>query len=252
MDNKINMIEPQVAAPNTTQAENINLEIDFIGEFVNKNGVNLLELEKNNPKVFTIVEMTLNLLNDKFGTSKTVEEKIEEVFSEPEIVEGEKSNLIPLNIITVKSNEGKVDLKGKIYTTWEALNNDLKLLYDTTIAGYNKVNIKVLFANDDYLIDRINVGENDFNPFEEKIGIFLERPFNVDNLQDDIDIYQWEDDVYVVSEAPILEGEDELTKEKIEEQILELSMRLMNEDDEQRQKELQSEIDALNSLYNLI
>jgi len=243
--------QQQVSASTTTQVENANLEGDFIGEFVNKNAVNLLELEKNNPQVFSIVEMTLNLLNDKFGGGKTVGEKVEEVFTEPEIVAGEKSNLIPLQLITIKSNEGKVDLKGQTFRTWEGLNDALKSVYDTSVAGYNKVTIKVVFENGDYFVERVYVGENEYNPFVENIGLYLERPFEIDGLNDDLDIYQWEDDFYITSQAPSTEVEDELSKEKIEAQVLELQMRLINEDDEERIKELQFEIDTLNSLYNI-
>ena len=245
--------QQQVPAPPTTQVQNLNLQGDFIGEFVNKNAVNLLELEKNNPQVFSIVEMTLNLLNDKFGGGKTVGEKVEEVFAEPEIVAGEKSNLIPIDSIVIRANEGKVSLNGQTFTTWEGLNDALKLVYDTSIAGYNKVTIKVTFQNGDYFVERVYVGENEYNPFVENIGLYLERPFEIDRLNDDLDIYQWEDDVYITSQAPITTTEDEgeLTKENIEAQVLELQMRLINEDDEERIKELQFEIDTLNSLYNI-
>lgn len=231
----------------------LDLEGDFIAEFVNKNATNLLELEKNNRPLFDIVEMTLNLLNKKFGKGDDLGEKVEEVIDNSEeiiqAIEQKNPNLIALKEIKVEWNEGSIDLKGQVFTTWTDFTNALKPLYDISIGGYNKVKFKATFDDGNYIIDRVDVGERDFNPETTKVGEYIDRPFSYsDNLDEDLDKYQW-DDVIVVTESG---EEDAISKEDVENEIKSFEIALMFEEDESKINEINEKIEALKTSLLLI
>jgi hypothetical protein len=235
------------------QDKTLNLEGDFIAEFLNKNATELLELESNNRPLFDVVEMTLNLLNQKFGKGDDIGEKVEDVIvhSEEIINEIKQTNpdLIGLKEIKVEYNEGSVDLKGSVFTTWTDFTNALKPLYDTSISGYNKVKFKATFDDGKYIIDRVDVGQNDFNPETMKVGEYVDRPFSFfDNLDDDLDKYQW-DDVIVVTESG---EEDAISKDDVENEIKSLEIALMFEEDQDKIDEINQKIEALKTSLLLI
>jgi len=231
----------------------LDFEGDFIAEFVNKNATNLLELEKNNRPLFDVVEMTLNLLNKKFGKGDDLGEKVEEVIDNSEeiiqAVQEKNPDLISLKEIIVQSNEGSIDLKGKVFTTWTDFTNALKPLYDTSIGGYNKVRFKATFEDGKYIIDRVDVGQNDFNPETTKVGEYIDRPFSdFDNLDDDLDKYQW-DDVIIITESG---EEDAISKDDVENEIKSLEIALMFEEEETKIEEIKAKIEALKISLQLI
>jgi hypothetical protein len=247
VDNKFSFVREEKVEPKP-----LNMEGDFIAEFLNNNASDLLELEKNNRPLFDVVEMTLNLLNKKFGKGDSIGEKVDEVIDNAEEiitnVQGKDPNLIGLKEIKVEWNEGTIELNGKVFTSWTEFTNALKPLYDTSVQGYNKVKFKATFDDGKYIIDRVDVGVNDFNPNTMKVGEYIDRPFAYfDNLNDDLDKYQW-DDVVVITEG----GEEEITKEDIENEIKALEISMMLEEDEDKVKEIEQKIYALNISLTLI
>jgi hypothetical protein len=258
--NKYN-IELEASTPSVpTSTEDVdttplNLEGDFIGEFVNKNAKNLLELEKNNRPLFDVVEMTLNLLSEKFGSGQNVAEKVDVVIDNADeiinAVQEKDPNLIGLTEIEVLSNEGSPSIKGKKYTSWTEFNEALKPLLEVGVGGYNKVRFKATFDDGNKIEDRVDVGENSFNPFENKVGEYVDRPFMFnDTLYEDLDKYQWDDEI-IVSES----SDSELvsvSKEDIENEISALEISLMLEEDENKVKEINEKIEALKISLELI
>lgn len=230
----------------------LNMEGDFIGEFVNKNATNLLELEKNNRPLFDVVEMTLNLLSKKFGKGESVGDKVQEVIENADeiitSVQGKDANLIGLRSIVVVANDGSINLKGNVYQSWTEFNDALKTLYDDNKFVGKKVKFQAWFDDDKHIIERVDVGVNDFDPYAMKVGEYIDRPFGFfDNLDDDLDKYQWDDEI-IVSES--VEGEP--TREDIENEINALNVALMYEDDEERINEINERINALNITLTLI
>jgi hypothetical protein len=255
--NKFNVVEDlstqNVVTPSVdVDITPLNMEGDFIAEFLNNNASDLLELEKNNRPLFDVVEMTLNLLNKKFGKGDSIGEKVDEVIDNAEeiitSVQGKDPNLIGLKEIKVEWNEGAIQLDGKVFTSWTEFTDALKPLYDTSVQGYNKVKFKATFDDGKYIIDRVDVGVSDFNPNTMKVGEYVDRPFAYfDNLDDDLDKYQW-DDVVVITEG----GVEEITKEDIENEIKALEISMMLEEDEDKVKEIEQKIYALNISLTLI
>jgi hypothetical protein len=227
------------------EAKPLNMEGDFIGEFLNNNASDLLELEKNNRPLFDMVEMTLNFLNQKFGKGDDITEKVDVVIDNAQetikSVQGKDPNLIGLNEINVLSNEGSVNLKGNKYKSWTEFNDALKLLYDENSLGYNKVKFSATFDDGKHIIERVDVGVNSFDPNTMKVGEFIERPFGFfDNLDDDIDKYQWDDEIVITDDSV-----DEITPDDIQIQIDTLKMVMMAEDDAEKIKEIEEVIKGL-------
>lgn len=243
----------QSATISTTQEPKpLNMEGDFIAEFLNNNASDLLELEKNNRPLFDVVEMTLNLLNEKFGKGDSIGEKVDEVIDNAEeiitSVQGKDPNLIGLKEIEVLANEGSPNIKGSKYTSWTEFTNALKPLLEIGVGGYNKVKFKATFDDGKHIIERVDVGENSYNPFDTKVGEYIDRPFGFfDNLDEDLDKYQWDDEI-VVTESEV----GELTKEDIDSEIVALTIAMMLEEDEQKIKEIQDKIEALRITLTLI
>jgi hypothetical protein len=234
------------------EPKELNMEGDFIGEFVNNNATNLLELEQNNRPLFDLVEMTLSLLNKKFGKGDDIAEKVDVVIDNADeiitSVQGKDVNLIGLKEIEVIVNEGSPNIKGNKYTSWTEFTDALKPLLEIGVGGYNKVKFKATFDDGKHIIERIDVGENSYNPFDMKVGEYIERPFGLfDNLDDDIDKYVWDDEIIITEE-----GEQEPTKEDVENQIKALNISLMFEDDQERIDEINQKINALNITLTII
>jgi len=230
----------------------LNMEGDFIGEFLNNNASDLLELEKNNRPLFDVVEMTLNLLNKKFGKGEEITDKVDVVIDNAEeiikSVQGKDPNLIGLKEIEVLANEGSPNIKGNKYTSWTEFTNALKPLVEIGVGGYNKVKFKATFDDGRYIIERVDVGENNYNPNLIKVGEYIDRPFGMfDNLDDDIDKYVWDDEIIITEE-----GEQEPTREDVENQIKALNISLMFEDDQERIDEINEKINALNITLTII
>jgi hypothetical protein len=240
---------PQIDTNVIATDEPLNFEGDFIGEFINKNADNLLELEKNNKEVFNVVEMTLNFLNSKFSKGDIADKVQDVVQVSQDVVKGD-TDLIKLKEIRVLSNEGKVDLKSKTYTTWTDFTNALKPLYDDTNAGYNKVTFQVTFEDSSSFIDRVDVGKNDYNPIMQNIGEYVDRPFQIqDELGDDLDSYQWDDEI---GEAFIDNDNGGFSAQDIQEEIDNLEISLMYEEDEDTIQFINDKIEQLKFSLTLI
>jgi hypothetical protein len=250
---------PQMPTPQNITTPNVdvdttplNMEGDFIGEFVNKNATNLLELEKNNRPLFDVVEMTLNLLSSKFGKGESAAEMVDVVIDNADEiiknVKGKDPNLIGLTKIVVVANDGSINLKGNVYQSWTEFNDALKPLYDDNKFVGKKVKFQAWFDDGKHIIERVDVGVNDFDPYAMKVGEYIDRPFGFfDNLDDDLDKYQWDDEI-VVTES----GDGEPTREDIENEINALNVALMYEDDDERINEINERINALNITLTLI
>ena len=228
------------------------MEGDFIGEFVNKNATNLLELEKNNRPLFDVVEMTLNLLSSKFGKGESVAEKVDVVIDNADEiiknVQGKDPNLIGLTKIVVVANDGNINLKGNVYQSWTEFNDALKTIYDDNKFVGKKVKFQAWFDDGKHIIERVDIGVNDFDPYAMKVGEFIDRPFGFfDNLDEDLDKYQWDDEIVVTENV-----EGEPTREDIENEINALNVALMYEDNDERISEINERINALNITLTLI
>lgn len=247
VDTQIDTNVPEPMDVDTT----LNMEGDFISEFINKNATNLLDLEKNNKPIFDVVEMTLNLLNQKFGKGD-IADKVQDVVQITDDVVTQDTNLIGLKEIKVISNEGKEDLKNKVFTTWTDFTNALKPLYDDTIGGYNKVRFRATFEDGSSFGDRVDVGANDYNPFNQKVGDYVDRPFDFeDKLGDDLDAYQWDDEVAEdLVDVPVSDGG--FSAEDIQEEIDNLEISLMYEEDEDTIKFINDKIEQLKFSLTLI
>jgi len=240
---------PQMDTFVVTTDKTLNMSGDFIGQFINQNADNLLELEKNNKEVFNVVEMTLNFLNSKFSKGDIADKVQDIVQVSQDVVQGD-TDLIKLKEIRVLSNEGKVDLKSKTYTTWTDFTNAMKPLYDDTIAGYNKVTFQVTFEDSSSFIDRVDVGKNDYNPLMQNIGEYVERPFAIqDELGDDLDAYQWDDEI---GEAFIDNDNGGFSAQDIQEEIDNLEISLMYEEDEDTIQFINDKIEQLKFSLTLI
>lgn len=230
----------------------LDMEGDFIAQFLNNNASNLLELEKNNRPLFDVVEMTLNLLNQKFGKGDSIGEKVDEVIDNAEemitSVQGKDPNLIGLKEIEVLANEGSPNIKGNKYTSWTEFTDALKPLLEIGVGGYNKVKFKATFDDGKHIIERVDVGENSYNPLDMKVGEYIDRPFGFfDNLDDDLEKYQFDDEI-VVTEG----GEQETTREDIENEIKALEIALSWQDEQDKIDEINEKINALNITLTLI
>ena len=228
------------------------MEGDFIGEFVNNNATNLLELEQNNRPLFDLVEMTLTLLNKKFGKGDDIAEKVDVVIDNADeiitSVQGKNANLIGLKEIEVLKNEGSPNIEKNKYTSWTEFTNALKPLFEVGVGGYNKVKFDATFDDGKHIIERIDVGENSYNPFEIKVGEYIDRPFGFfDNLDDDIDKYVWDDEI-IITES----NQQELTREDVENEINALKIALSWQDDQEKMDEINEKINALNITLTLI
>ena len=234
------------------EPKELNMEGDFIGEFVNNNATNLLELEQNNRPLFDLVEMTLTLLNKKFGKGDDIAEKVDVVIDNADeiitSVQGKNANLIGLKEIEVLKNEGSPNIEGNKYTSWTEFTNALKPLFEVGVGGYNKVKFDATFDDGKHIIERIDVGENSYNPFEIKVGEYIDRPFGFfDNLDDDIDKYVWDDEI-IITES----NQQELTREDVENEINALKIALSWQDDQEKMDEINEKINALNITLTLI
>jgi len=248
-----NLSTQNVATPNVdVDITPLNMEGDFIGEFVNKNATNLLELEKNNRPLFDVVEMTLNLLSSKFGKGESVAEKVDVVIDNADEiiknVQGKDPNLIGLTKIVVVANDGNINLKGNVYQSWTEFNDALKTIYDDNKFVGKKVKFQAWFDDGKHIIERVDIGVNYFDPYAMKVGEFIDRPFGFfDNLDEDLDKYQWDDEIVVTENV-----EGEPTREDIENEINALNVALMYEDDDERISEINERINALNITLTLI
>jgi hypothetical protein len=247
IEDGIIIFQDDVVESETIEPTQIDLEGDFIGKFLNKNAADLLELEKNNRPLFDVVEMTLNMLSKKFGGGENIAEKVDEVIEHSDelikAVKEKNANTIPLIDIRILSNEGGVDLTGKVYNSWTEFNDALKILYDPNMSGYNKVKFKVIWEDGSGITDRVDVGVTDFNPNIQKVGQYIDRPFFFDDsLKEEPDNYEWDDEV-VVMEG----GEDPTSydKEDFENEIKSLEIILMYEEDQDKIDELTEKIEAL-------
>ena len=234
------------------EPKELNMEGDFIGEFVNNNATNLLELEQNNRPLFDLVEMTLTLLNKKFGKGDDIAEKVDVVIDNADeiitSVQGKNANLIGLKEIEVLKNEGSPNIEGNKYASWTEFTNALKPLFEVGVGGYNKVKFDATFDDGKHIIERIDVGENSYNPFEIKVGEYIDRPFGFfDNLDDDIDKYVWDDEI-IITES----NQQELTREDVENEINALKIALSWQDDQEKMDEINEKINALNITLTLI
>lgn len=252
--------QPVTAQTDVVDDTPFDIKGDFVAEFLNRNAIALSELEKKNKPLLNLVEDTLNFLNKRFGTGKTVvdtlNENIEEIKVEvEEIQEQPEKTLIDVTELEIIWTEGSTGIRNKKFKTWREINDAFKEIYDDWAkdpVGYNKVKIKITWEDGSYIVDRIDVGDStkgDYNPYEQTVGSFIDGDVMYNKvLKKDINEYQWED--YELIESVNQEA-TELTKEELEIQIqaLESSLAFLPEEEKEA---TQQEIDTLKTTLKFL
>jgi len=252
--------QPVIAQTDVVDDTPFDIKGDFVAEFLNRNAIALSELEKKNKPLLNLVEDTLNFLNKRFGTGKTVvdtlNENIEEIKVEvEEIQEQPEKTLIDVTELEIIWSQGGTGFSTEKYKTWREINDAFKEVYDDWAkdpVGYNKVKIKITWEDGSYIVDRIDVGDStkgDYNPYEQTLGSFIDGDVMYNKvLKKDINEYQWED--YELIESVNQEA-TELTKEELEIQIqaLESSLAFLPEEEKEA---TQQEIDTLKTTLKFL
>lgn len=86
-----------------------------------------------------------------------------------------KSKLKSFKIIW---NEGCQDFKGKVFSTWKDAQFAFNIIYNDwkeegVAETYNKVKVEIIWENGKRILDRIDVGDSDYNPSKETLGEYL-------------------------------------------------------------------------------
>jgi len=125
-----------------------------------------------NGEIISIFNLS-NIINGKqtTPTPPPAKPEVKDIF--PEIA----AEVSKMQSFTITAHEGEqLNLKGKIFTTWETANNALKLICDQyTGPGYYKTYILIEWENGRNLSDRIDIQDKtgDFWAYNENIGQYL-------------------------------------------------------------------------------
>lgn len=126
--------------------------------------------------------------------------KEEKPVKPPKQQEPQKSKLKSFKIIW---NEGYEDFAGKVFDKWADAQYAFNQIYNDWLeegvdGTYNKVKVEIIWENGKRLLDRIDVGDKDYNPKEENLGdylmnkksAFFESNFDADERK----LVMWEDE----------------------------------------------------------
>lgn len=83
-----------------------------------------------------------------------------------------------LKSFTIIWNEGIDEFEGKVFTTWKDAQYAFNTMYNSwkqESMGYDKVKVEIIWENGKRIVDRIDVGDSDYNPSKETLGEYLQK-----------------------------------------------------------------------------
>jgi len=248
-----------------------------LAEFFNKNQGDIQNMIDEKNPLASVVTETLNLLNNIFsktGNLKAQQQEVKNLKKEVEKIEASAEKKIPLITISVEWNTGLPDLKDYTFESWNEFIEELKPVYDnwrkSIIGGYEKVKFNVLWADGSSINDRLDIGDNDFNPYvntsedikkaivgKESINVMyaIDLKSNINELCfDDADILYSENEMMNLQTKIVEKQMKEEQQESIDiaQQINELEKSLTSATTQQEKDDIQEQIDALNISLNFI
>jgi len=226
-----------------------------INAFLESNKEKLAQLMQEKSPIANIVTDTLKFLNNRFvtgATPATLSKEAQQIKQEANEAEQVKA-LIPVKEIKVIWNEGKPDLKDKVYTNWNDLNEDLKAVHlnwqNNGSLGYDKVKLQITWKNDFEIETRLDLGKlNDFDPFESE-GSFNKLKKEIP----DMDEYSFDDNDKMA--IPALSPQDEIVEEEsvdILAQIKALEEQYESASTQEEKDAIEEQIDLLNISLNFM